>query len=55
MLWLFFMAAAARIAQATACADSSAGMMPSSRVRAPKASRASASVADSYWKRPFSL
>ena len=49
------MVAAARIAHATACADSSAGMMPSSRVSTPKASRASASVTDSYWKRPCSL
>src|SRR6185503_20694394 len=54
-LWVFFMRAAARIACATACEDSSAGMMPSSRVRALKPSSASWSVTETYSKRPRSL
>src|SRR4030095_7075156 len=51
----FFIRRAALMAYATACADSSAGMSPSRRVRVWKASSASASVMDSYWKRPASL
>src|SRR5581483_5291716 len=54
-VWLVFMRAAARMACATACADSSAGMMPSRRVKAWNPSRASASVTDTYSKRPASL
>ena len=43
------------IAWATACADSSAGMMPSMRVSAWKAARASSSVMETYSARPESL
>ena len=52
---VFFIRAAARIACATAWADSSAGMMPSSRVRAWNPSSASWSVTETYSKRPVSL
>src|SRR4029079_8306453 len=43
---VFFILAAARTAWATACAASSAGVLPSSRVSVWKASSASASVTD---------
>src|SRR4029079_12872248 len=43
------------IACATACADSSAGMMPSVRHSVWKAASASSSVTDTYCARPLSL
>src|SRR5207253_4622528 len=46
---------ASRIAWATACADSRAGMMPSSRARAWNAARASSPVIETNSKRPASL
>jgi uracil phosphoribosyltransferase len=46
---------ATRMAQATAWALSSAGMMPSTRESCMKASRHSWSVTDSYCTRPMSL
>ena len=45
---------ASRMAWATACEDSSAGMMPSSRVNAWKPASASSSVIDTNSKRPAS-
>src|SRR5579864_1177718 len=50
----FFIRGARLMHSATACADSSAGMIPSIRASKLQASRASSSVADTYSARPVS-
>ncbi len=52
---LFFILGARLITSATACADSRAGMIPSSRAKVWHAARASASDAQTYSARPASF